>query len=204
MSSEEEIRGNQPDTIKEAGKNPRGNENYRTEENEEEDMLVSQLNMDVSNQYVVFSVGDEEYGIPILSVQEIVSMPHLTRVPGVPKYIPGIINLRGNIIPIYVLRSKFDLDLETLDDDTIVIIVQIGDESHRTVGFIVDSVSDVVSITEDEMSETPEMSGSVDVRFMDKIGKIGNRMIIIINLINFFTEKEAAQLDDAAKVLQEQ
>ena len=71
-------------------------------------------------------------------------------------------------------------------------------------GFIVDSVSDVVSITEAEMSETPEMSGSVDVRFMDKIGKVGNRMIIIINLINFFNEKETAQLDDAAKVLQEQ
>jgi purine-binding chemotaxis protein CheW len=103
-----------------------------------------------------------------------------------------------------VLRSKFDLDLENLTSDTIVIIVQIGDESNRTVGFIVDSVSDVVSITEAEMSETPEMSGSVDVRFMDKIGKVGNRMIIIINLINFFNEKETAQIDDAAKALQEQ
>lgn len=204
MRSDEDIRVNQQNAVKTAVKNSGGNENNRAEDNEEEDMLVSQLNMDVSNQYVVFSVGDEEYGIPILSVQEIVSMPNLTRVPGVPKYIPGIINLRGNIIPIYVLRSKFDLDLENLTSDTIVIIVQIGDESNRTVGFIVDSVSDVVSITEAEMSETPEMSGSVDVRFMDKIGKVGNRMIIIINLINFFNEKETAQIDDAAKALQEQ
>ena len=100
-------------------------------DDEEEDMLVSQLNMDVSNQYVVFSVGDEEYGIPILSVQEIISMPNLTRIPGVPEYIPGIINLRGNIIPIYVLRSKFELALKELNSNTIVIIVQTGGENEE-------------------------------------------------------------------------
>ncbi len=121
MRSDVETRDNRLKRGKGTEGDSDGIDSIRREDNEEEDMLVSQLNMDVSNQYVVFSVGDEEYGIPILSVQEIISMPHLTRVPGVPKYIPGIINLRGNIIPIYVLRSKFDLTLENLDGDTIVV-----------------------------------------------------------------------------------
>ncbi|MBI9102435.1 MAG: chemotaxis protein CheW [Spirochaetales bacterium] len=191
MSSKDEY-------LEEVKKQAPSGENYFVDDNEEEDMLVSQLNMDVSNQYVVFSVGEEEYGIPILSVQEIISMPNLTRIPGVPDYIPGIINLRGNIIPIYVLRSKFELTLEKLDSDTIVVIVQTGGDSGKTVGFIVDTVSDVVSITEENMRETPDFSGAVDVRFVDKIGQIGNRMIIIINLSNFFTDRENAILETAA------
>ncbi len=172
----------------------------RIEDDEEEDMLVSQLNMDISNQYVVFSVENEEYGIPILSVQEIISLPNLTRIPGVPEYIPGIINLRGNIIPLYVLRSRFNLATKELDDNSIVIIAQTGDENKRTVGFIVDTVSDVVSITKEDLSDTPEFSNKVDVKFIEKIGKIGNRMIIIINLCNFFSESEENALDNTIKV----
>lgn len=165
----------------------------------EEDLLVSQLNMDITNQFVVFSVEDEEYGVPILSVQEIISLPNLTRIPGVPDYIPGIINLRGNIIPLYELRSKFGLETTELGGNTIVIIAQTGSDKKRTVGFIVDSVSDVVSITPENLSETPEFSKAVDARFIEKIGKIGNRMIIIINLTDFFSESEQAVLDSTMK-----
>lgn len=166
-------------------------------ENEEEDMLVSQLNMDVSNQYVVFSVGEEEYGIPILSVQEIISLPNLTRIPGAPEFIPGIINLRGNIIPLYVLRSKFNMSVQALDENTIVIIVQTGDERKRTVGFIVDAVSDVVSITKENLRERPEFSENVDTKFIEQIGQIGTRMIIILALTTFFTDSENTILDKA-------
>lgn len=164
-------------------------------EEEEEDLLVSQLNMDISNQYVVFSIEDEEYGIPILSVQEIISLPNLTRIPGVPDYIPGIINLRGNIIPLYELRSKFNLPAKELDKNSIVIIVQTGTENSKTVGFIVDTVSDVVSITRDHLRDTPDFSGSVDVQFVENIGQIGDRMIIIISLENFFTDSEHATIE---------
>lgn len=167
-------------------------------DDEEEDLLVSQLNMDISNQFVVFSVQDEEYGVPILSVQEIISLPNLTRIPGVPDYIPGIINLRGNIIPLYDLRSKFQLELRKLDQNSIVIIAQVGDDSNRTVGFIVDSVSDVVSITPENLSESLDFTKSIDTQFIDKIGKIGTRMIIIINLVDFFSEREIAVLDSVA------
>ncbi len=173
----------------------------RDDDDEEEDMLVSQLNMDITNQYVVFSVEDEEYGIPILSVQEIISLPNLTRMPGVPDYIPGIINLRGNIIPLYVLRSRFNLTEEELTDNSIVIIVQTGEDKKKTVGFIVDAVSDVVSITENNLSETPEFSSTVDVKYIEKIGKVGNRLIIIINLTNFFTDSENTALENTVKAV---
>lgn len=176
-------------------KNYESRDNDLNMDDEEEDLLVSQLNMDISNQYVIFSVEDEEYGVPILSVQEIISLPNLTRIPGVPEYIPGIINLRGNIIPLYELRSKFNLAEKELSDDSIVIIAQTGEDNQRTVGFIVDTVSDVVSITEEDLSNTPEFSKAVDAKFIEKIGKIGNRMIIIINLLDFFSESEMTVLE---------
>ncbi len=171
-------------------------DNTMTEfEDDEEDMLVSQLNMDITNQYVVFSVENEEYGIPILSVQEIISLPGITKISGVPDYIPGIINLRGNIIPLYVLRSKFNMETKELNSNSIVIIVETGNEKKRTVGFVVDAVSDVVSITDDNLSETPEFSTTIDINYIEKIGKVANRLIVIINLYNFFTETDKEALE---------
>ncbi len=166
-------------------------------EDNEEDLLVSQLNMDITNQFVVFSVGEEEYGLPILSVQEIISLPLLTKIPGVAEYIPGIINLRGNIIPLYSLRNKFKMDEKELNDNSIVIIVQTDQERNSTVGFIVDAVSDVVSITDEDFRETPGFNNSASTSFIDKIGHIGNRMIIMIDMNKFFTEHEQDDLDSA-------
>ncbi len=164
-------------------------------EDDEEDLLVSQLNMDITNQYVVFSVDREDYGLPILSVQEIISLPQLTKIPGVADYIPGIINLRGNIIPLYSLRNKFHMKEHELTEDSIVIIVQTGLEKNKTVGFIVDSVSDVLSISDEEFSETPNFNDSSEINFIEKIGHIGNRMIIIIDMKHFFNDSEHEALE---------
>lgn len=162
---------------------------------EEEDLLVSQLNMDISNQYVVFTIGDEEYAIPILTVQEIISVPNLKKVPRSPEYIGGIINLRGKIIPLYLLRSRFAMELREIGRDSIVIIIRTDDDEMRTVGFVVDSVSDVISITDENLSEMPEWGGAVDNSYIEKIGRIGNRMIAVIDLSGFFTESESKALD---------
>lgn len=165
-------------------------------DDEEEDMLVSQLNMDISNQYVIFSVEKEEYGVPILSVQEIISLPNLTRIPGVPNYIHGLINLRGNIIPLYVLRSRFNLEEKELDSNSIVIIAQTGSKNVKTIGFIVDAVSDVVSITQDNLSDTPEFSTNIDMNFVEKIGRIGSRMIIVINMEKFLLDIDQSTFEN--------
>ncbi len=165
---------------------------------EEEDLLVSQLNMDITNQFVVFSVGQEEYGLQILSVQEIISLPLVTRIPGVPEYIPGIINLRGNIIPLYTLRTKFNMQEKKLDDNSIIIIVQTGNMSNNVVGLIVDSVSDVVSISEEDFRDTPDFDNSPRNNFIKKIGHIGNRIVMIIDMEKFFTESDSEALQKLA------
>lgn len=166
-------------------------------DDDEEDMLVSQLNMDITNQYVVFSLAEEEYGIHILSVQEIISIPDLTKIPGVPDYIPGIINLRGTVIPLYMLRNRFNLKTSKIVENSIVIITQI--KNNRTVGFIVDAVSDVLSITEDNLSETPDFDRSIDLKFVEKIGKIGNRMITVMNLQNLLSTSDTDALEMSVK-----
>lgn len=167
---------------------------------EEEDLLVSQLNVDISNQYVVFSMGDEEYGIPILSVREIISIPDYKSVPDSPPCIGGIINLRGDIIPLYLLRVRFGLEKMEIGGETIAIIISTGDEGLKTVGLVVDSVSDVLSISDDMISEMPEWGGSVDSRYIEKIGRLGNRMIIVISLSEFFSEKESEALEKTGRV----
>lgn len=164
---------------------------------DEEDLLVSQLNMDITNQYVVFSVDKEEYGLPILSVQEIISLPLVTRIPGVPDYVPGIINLRGNIIPLYVLKTKFNGEKDLLTPNSIVIIVQTENSTNNTVGFIVDSVSDVVSITDENFQKAPEFAENQKSNFIEKIGHLGQRMIVVIDMKNFFTEKDQKILEDS-------
>lgn len=168
----------------------------KLEDDEEDDQLVSQLNMDISNQYVVFFVEEEEYGVPILSVQEIISLPHLTRIPGVPTYIRGIINLRGNIIPLYELRSKLNLRTKEIDSKSVAIITQTGEKDLKTVGFIVDSVTDVVTIAKENFRKTPEFSNQVNIKFIEKIGQVGNRMIIIINLTDLILEDEKSMLEN--------
>lgn len=163
------------------------------DDGEDEDMLVSQLNVDISNQYVIFSVGDEEYGVPILAVQEIISMQSYTRIPGIPEYIKGIINLRGNIIPLYLMRTRLGFTSGESAEDPVVVIIQL--DGGKSVGFVVDSVSDVASIPPENLREKPDFSSNVDVRYIDKIGSLGSRMIVIINLENFLTLHEQEMLE---------
>lgn len=168
-------------------------EDSRFSEIEEEDMLVSQLNVDINNQYVVFNVGNENYGVPILAVQEIISLPEYTRIPGGPDYIPGIINLRGDVIPLYILKKKFGIESTGAVDNEVVIIIQI--EGKRTVGLIVDLVSDVMSIDDEHIGKTPDFRGAIDVHLIEKIGRIGNKMVLILDLSRFFSDQEEKTLE---------
>lgn len=163
---------------------------------DDEDLLVSQLNTDITNQYVVFSVDNEEYGLPILAVQEIISLPEITKIPNAPDYIPGIINLRGKVIPLYKLRTRFLAEEKDLTENSIVIVIQTGIEKTETVGFIVDSVSDVVSIMDEDFQKAPEFSNTSHGNFIEKIGHLGSRIIIIIDMEKFFSEKEKVLLAD--------
>ena len=160
------------------------------------DLLYHQMGADVEHQYVVFALADEEYGIPILKVQEIISLPEVTILPRSPDYIRGIINLRGNIIPLIDLRVRFDVTLKELDRYSVVIIVQIpgGEGQRKTLGLIVDGVSDVLSMSPDHIMDVPAFSSAIDTAFIINIGKIDDRLIIILDIDRILTESERSSL----------
>lgn len=153
-------------------------------------MLMEELeNEDTQkDQYLIFSVGHEYYGIEIRSVTEIIGIQNITRVPELPDYIKGIINLRGRIIPVMDVRLRFKKEELDYNDRTCVIVVDFGDV---TVGLIVDSVSEVLSIREQDIIPPPELTGA-GRRFISGIGKVGNEVRLLINCDMLLNEEEAA------------
>jgi purine-binding chemotaxis protein CheW len=154
-----------------------------------QDLRNSQEDEDTQkDQYLIFSVGEELYGIEIRNVTEIIGIQSITRVPELPDYIKGIINLRGRIIPVMDVRLRFKKDELPYNDRTCVIVV---DFNNITVGLIVDSVSEVLSIGEQDIIPPPELTGAGS-RYISGIGKVGNDVRLIINCDMLLNEEDAA------------
>lgn len=132
-----------------------------------------------SRQFVVFRLDNEEYGIEILRVKEIKEMIRITRVPKAAHYVRGVINLRGEVIPIVDLRKKFSLIKNSDNDSTRIIIVAVED---ITVGLVVDTSSEVLDIMNEDIEEAPNTIGSVEQGYISGIGKVGARLIILLNV----------------------
>jgi purine-binding chemotaxis protein CheW len=124
-------------------------------------------------------LGNEEYGIEILKVQEIKGYSAVTPVPRAPAYLKGVMNLRGTIVPVIDLRAKFGLEPATYDQFTVIIVVMV---QGRAMGMIVDAVSDVLNIPESDIRPTPEFSNSVDTSFISGMGKSGDKLIILLDI----------------------
>ena len=127
--------------------------------------------------YLTFTLGDEEYGIDILRVQEIKGYSAVTPIPGAPPWIKGVMNLRGTVVPVVDLRVKFGLCLPSYDRFTVVIMVVVG---ARVVGLVVDGVSDVLDITDGETAPPPEMGAAVDTSFLTGIARSADRLISLL------------------------
>ncbi len=127
--------------------------------------------MENTNQFVVFKVGIEEYAIPILKVNEIIRLKGITitEVPNTQKYVLGIINLRGEVIPIIDLRMKFNMPQKEMDDNNRIIIVNIEDKS---IGLMVDSVSEVVHIEQEDITQPPEEISDINSRYITGVAKL--------------------------------
>ena len=132
----------------------------------------------LKGKYLTFDVGKETYGIPIRYVIEIVSMQALTEMPEMPEFIKGIMNLRGKIIPVMDVRLRFCMQEKEYDDRTCIIVVDMNDIS---VGLVIDSVSDVLTINDDEIMDKPAMSSRDGSSYIDKIGRANNQVILLIN-----------------------
>jgi purine-binding chemotaxis protein CheW len=130
-------------------------------------------------EYLSFTLGNEHYGVDILKVQEIRGYDSVTRVPDAPDYIKGVINLRGTIVPVIDLRLKLRLDEARYDAFTVMIVLNVED---RVVGIVVDSVSDVIPLTGDQIRPTPEFGAAVDTRVISGIGTHDDKMLILLDI----------------------
>jgi purine-binding chemotaxis protein CheW len=145
-----------------------------------------------THEFLAFTLGKEEYGIDILKVQEIRGYESVTRIANAPEFIKGVVNLRGTIVPIVDMRIKFKLGTPVYDQFTVVIILNI---SGRVVGMVVDSVSDVTTLTPDQMKPAPEMGTVFNSNYLTGLGTIENRMLILVDIDKLMSSPDMGLID---------
>ncbi|MTV41794.1 chemotaxis protein CheW [Duganella radicis] len=156
---------------------------------------TAQANDIAGHEYLAFKLGSEEYGIDILKVQEIRGYEAVTRIANAPEFIKGVINLRGIIIPVVDMRIKFNLGSPVYDQFTVVIILNI---SGRIVGMVVDSVSDVTTLTPEQVKPAPEMGTAFSSDYMIGLGTIDERMLILVNIDKLMSSPEMGLMEQLA------
>lgn len=134
-------------------------------------------------QLVSFKIGDIEFGIDILKVQEIIKMINITSIPNSPSHIKGVVNLRGDVIPVVELRTKLELPNKEYDKDTRIIVVE---NEQKIIGFIVDEVCEVLRIPKEITEAPPEMVGGVNSEVITAVGKLEDRLIMLLDLNNLY------------------
>ncbi|WP_019656709.1 chemotaxis protein CheW [Variovorax atrisoli] len=144
---------------------------------------------------VTFKLGDEEYGIDIQKVQELRGYDAVTRITNAPEYIKGVVNLRGIIVPIIDMRIKFKLGEPTYDQFTVVIVLNIG---GRVVGMVVDSVSDVITLTGEQIKPAPEMGSVLDADYLIGLGTLDERMLILVDIDRLMSSQEMGLVEKIA------
>ena len=143
-------------------------------------------------EFLVFTLGAEEYGIDILKVQEIRGYDSVTRIANAPEFIKGVINLRGIIVPIVDMRIKFNLGRVEYDHQTVVIILNVA---HRVVGMVVDGVSDVLTLQADQIMPAPEFGATLTTEFLTGLGTVDGRMLILMDIEKLMTSREMALIE---------
>lgn len=131
------------------------------------------------SQFLTFSLGDELYGVDILRVQEIKGYTAVTKIPNTPSHIKGVLNLRGTIVPIVELRTKFGMPTVDYTTFTVIIVVVVQD---KVMGLVVDAVSDVLDIGEKDIQSAPDFGNQVDVTFLNGVGKSGDKLISLLDI----------------------
>lgn len=147
-------------------------------------------------QLVSFKIGTEEFGVDILNVQEIIKIVQITKVPNSPLFVEGVINLRGKVIPVIDLRTRLGLQKIEHDKDTRIIVVEL---SKSTIGFIVDAVNEVLRIPISITEAPPEIVAGVDSEFIKSVGKLDDRLLILIDLNKILLQDEAKQIEKMNK-----
>lgn len=148
-----------------------------------------------TKQLIIFKLGGEEFGVDILQVREIEKLDQeITRVPKAPAFVEGVINLRGEIIPIVDLRKRFNLPQKPIDSETRVVIVEVNE---NLVGMMVDSVVEVIRINVSAIEPTPQITKGVDAYFLNGVAKMNERLVVLLNLERTLSAEEAKELKES-------
>lgn len=152
------------------------------------DIRAAHVHADAAaDEFLTFALGEEEYGVEILKVQEIRGYDTVTRLPDAPDYIKGVINLRGTIVPVIDMRLKFRLARADYNELTVMIVLNVAD---RVVGMVVDSVSDVIRLDAVQIRAVPELGATIDRQFLTGIGTLDERMLILLDIERLMTSAE--------------
>jgi purine-binding chemotaxis protein CheW len=147
-------------------------------------------------QLVSFNLENEEYGVEVLKVREIIRMPNITRVPNTPHYVEGVINLRGKVIPIISLRKRFNLNSSEADSRTRIMVM---DMTNNLTGFVVDSVAEVIRVSSDEIQPAPPViSGSIEQECLSGVINRADRLLVLLDLERMFSREEQEQFNCSA------
>ena len=159
------------------------------------ELVNEAISMGTSNQLVTFTLDAEEYGVEILKVQEIIGYQGFTKIPNVPSFIKGVINLRGSVVPVIDLRLKFGMEERLYDKFTVILILEVRE---RITGLIVDAVSDVVSIPQADMQPTPDFSSSIRADFISSMARKDDKLIIVLDIDKVLSDEDIEVLESAA------
>jgi purine-binding chemotaxis protein CheW len=148
---------------------------------------------DLAGKYLTFALAEEEYGLPVLRVREIIKMMDITEVPQVPSHVKGVLNLRGKVIPVIDLRLKFGFAQVEVTSRTCIIVVEVALASSRVMmGIIVDHVSEVLNIMADEIEQTPQFGDRVATDYMKGVAKVKGTVKILLDLDRVLGTEDAA------------
>lgn len=155
----------------------------------------------LAGKYLTFKLADEEYGLEILKVQEIIQMQAVTKVPRTPDYVRGVINLRGKVIPVVDLRIKFRFSECEDTEKTCIIVVQVTNDANMIImGIIIDEVKEVLDIDADNIEETPSFGASIDTEFILGMGKIENSVKILLDIDRVLSNDELFALKETSEI----
>ncbi len=146
------------------------------------------------SQFLTFNLGEELYGVDILRVQEIKGYTTVTKIPNTPSHIKGVLNLRGTIVPIVELRTKFGMPTIDYTTFTVIIVVVVRD---KVMGLVVDAVSDVLDIAQKDIQAPPQFGANVDVRFLNGIGKSGDKLVALLDMDSLLSEGDLSGANSA-------
>ncbi len=159
---------------------------------------VNQAVIDKEGKYLTFGLGSEEYGLEILKVREIFGYMEITAVPQTPHHVKGVINLRGQVIPVIDLRTKFGMETAEVTEQTCIIVTEVSQGDHKfSTGLVVDHVQEVLDIAGEDIEEAPQFGSNVNTDFILGMGKIGETVKILLDIDKVLAGEDFNSLTDS-------